>query len=232
MASPVAERAGDATMGDVSSRAAPASSPVPPVDSTSSRMPPAVPADVAMGDAGDGRGDARLASPAEVPIPPMASTVGPDPFGELHSFDKDWPHPNSRPCAAVTRWEKVDPRRMAGVWTTYCHLYPDLHEVPIGTPTDYPELLSAGGWKLAHHLDEVLSRPPLLHGAMPVFDMDYDPGSLPVFGESPRGYYLRQALAENRHGRRHGICACAEQREVECFSSSERLELCPVVPTW
>lgn len=130
------------------------------------------------------------------------------------------------------RWVHVYPRRMAGVWTTFLHLFPDLHEVPIGTPTDYPVLRFAYDRKVARQIEAACDRPPLPEGAMPVFDLAYYPGPLPSIGQRPRGYFLRQALAEHRHRGRHGIYACAEQREVEGFTHQDRLKFYPVVPTW
>lgn len=94
------------------------------------------------------------------------------------------------------------------------HLYPDHYEVHIGTSTDYRFLRFADDWKLDAQLEKACARPPLPEGAMSVFDLAYYPGTLPSIGQRPRGYFLRQALAERRHRRRHVIFACAEQREV------------------
>lgn len=120
---------------------------------------------------------------------------------------------------------------MAGIWKTFRRIYPDLYEVPIGTPSNYPALRFAEDWNLALQLQEACARPPLPEGAMTVFDLAYYPGALPAIGRRPRGYFLHQALAEHRHRRRHGVFACAEQREVEGLNHNDRLKFYPVVPT-
>lgn len=163
------------------------SAPSSPRGSPATGLPPATQGDVPMDDAGSGRIDAGPALPAEVPAPPLADSEGPGPFGEILAFSKEWPYPHSLPCVVTDRWVHVDPRRMAAVWTTFRHLYPDLYEVPIGTPTDYLVLRFAEEWKLARQMEEACDRPPLGEGAMPVFDLAYYPGSLPAIGERPRG---------------------------------------------
>ncbi|KAK1861009.1 hypothetical protein I4F81_003595 [Pyropia yezoensis] len=79
MATPLGPSDHNATMGDGRGPVS-LSAPSSPRGPSATRMPPAAPGDVLMDDAGSGRGDAGPASPAEVPVLPLADSGGLAPF--------------------------------------------------------------------------------------------------------------------------------------------------------
>jgi len=131
------------------------------------------------------------------------------------------------------RFDAIDSRRMASIWTTIRGMYDILYAVPEGTVTDFPFLRSREDLRVCQVLRYLAVReiPPEV-GDKPHFSWEYYPWSPPKVGEMDHGVYVPGALVEWTIRTSLRVLTLYEQREVRDVPVVRRKALYPTTPVW